>query len=107
MADFGLSRKIAEASNTSNICGVLPYIDPKSFNKGNQSDNKSEHYKLNPKSDIYSIGVIMWQISSGRRPFEDRARDIGLALAIYLGEREKIVDGTPPEYSNLYTSKLY
>lgn len=59
LADFGLSRKIAEASsNTSKVLGVIPYVDPKRFN-----NNK---YQLNKKSDIYSVGVIMWQISSGR-----------------------------------------
>ena len=54
MADFGLSKKIAEeSSNATNIFGILPYIDPKSF------DN--QQYRLNEKSDMYSIGVLMWQ----------------------------------------------
>ena len=58
LADFGLSRKIAEASYK--IFGVIPYVDPKCFNNGN---NQSKNHKLNKKSDIYSIGVLMWQIS--------------------------------------------
>ena len=102
LGDFGLSKKIAEASsNTSEVFGVIPYMDPKKISNKN--------YKLNKKSDIYSIGVIMWQISSGYRPFytEGIEYDVCLALAIKEGEREKIIDGTPDEYSNLYTSKLY
>ena len=109
MADFGLSKKIAESSNMSEIFGVVPYVDPKSFN--NQSNicnksnitNKSVNYKLNKKSDVYSVGVLMWQISSGRQPFKDVRYDVGLALAIRGGEREKIIDDTPIEYHNLYT----
>src|ERR1051325_3762049 len=67
LADFGLSKKIAESSNMTEIFGVVPYVDPKSFN--NQSNicnksNKSKNYKLNKKSDVYSVGVLMWQISS-------------------------------------------
>ncbi|GBC00004.1 hypothetical protein RclHR1_03700011 [Rhizophagus clarus] len=33
--------------------------------------HESENYVLNKKSDVYSIGVIMWQISSGYRTFYD------------------------------------
>ena len=107
LADFGLSKKISESSSsTSKICGVLPYVDPKGINNKN--------YKLNKKSDIYSVGVIMWQISSGRRPFyfEDEKYDddinlINLSLDIQNGKREKIIGSTPIEYSILYTSKLY
>jgi hypothetical protein len=51
----------------------------------------------------------MWQISSGRRPFYDEGvdSDINLALEIRDGKREKIIDGTPIEYSNLYQGKYY
>ena len=101
MADFGLSRKIAEeSSNASEIFGVLPYMDPKKL-------EKHADYKLDKKSDVYSIGVLMWQISSGYRPFyaENINYDIALTLSIINGKREKIIDGTPTEYSNLYQSK--
>ncbi len=102
MADFGLSRKIAEeSSNTSTIFGVLPYIDPKSLEQ-----NQDKNYKLNKKSDVYSIGVLMWQISSGYRPFYAETRyDISLILDIIKGKREEIIDGTPTEYSDLYQGK--
>src|SRR5688572_13670046 len=89
----------------SEMFGVVPYVDPKCFNNQYNTSGKSENYKLNKKSDVYSIGVLMWQISSGRRPFyaEGVNYDISLALAIQRGDREKIVDGTPIEYCNLYT----
>jgi hypothetical protein len=85
---------------------VIPYVDPKSFNNNN---DQSQKYKLNEKSDVYSVGVLMWQISSGRMPFcsEDVDYDINLTLAILNGKREEIVDGTPVEYSKLYTGIQY
>ncbi|PKC58090.1 kinase-like protein [Rhizophagus irregularis] len=97
LADFGLSKKIAEeSSDASNIFGVIPYMDPKILN--------DQQYKLNEKSDIYSIGVLMWQISSGRQPFKDRGfdYDMELFIAILNGLREEIIHDTPVEYSNLY-----
>ena len=111
LADFGLSRKITEASSGGKIFGVVPYIDPKSFDQGslnnqneNNIDNKnSSNYKLNDKSDVYSVGVLMWQISSGRRPFyaEGIEYDVGLVLDILGGKRETFDDNIPNEYSTL------
>ncbi|CAB4400765.1 unnamed protein product [Rhizophagus irregularis] len=76
LTDFGLSKKISEASSDiSKAFGVLPYVDPKSF-------NDKENYKLNKKSDVYSIGVLLWQISSGYRPF--REVDYGLSLMLSI-----------------------
>ncbi|CAB4417862.1 unnamed protein product [Rhizophagus irregularis] len=96
LADFGLSKKIIEASSDiSKVLGVLPYVDPKNF------DDK-ENYKLNKKSDVYSIGVLLWQISSGYRPFRKVDYGLSLMLSILNGKREKIINGTPVEYSNLY-----
>jgi serine/threonine protein kinase len=106
LAEFGLSKRIAEISNnTSELIDVIPYVDPKSYNILD-INNRNKNYKLNEKSDIYSFGVIMWQISSGRRPFypEGVKYNTNLALEIQKGKREKIINGTPPEYSNLYTS---
>ena len=97
MADFGLSKKIAESSsNSSKILGILPYVDPKKFN--------DENYKLNKASDVYSVGVIMWQISSGYPPLKSM-ECINLILAVQNGAREQIIDHTPIEYSDLYESK--
>jgi hypothetical protein len=50
---------------------------------------------LNEKSDVYSIGVLLWEISSGKALFED----------VVQGYRETIVSDTPFNYSNLYTGK--
>ena len=95
MADFGLSKKIAESSYISGIFGIIPYIDPKGLN--------DQNYKLNKKSDVYSIGVLLWQISSGYEPFKGKNHDVGLALNICNGLREEIINETPIVYSELYT----
>ncbi|CAI2182714.1 7009_t:CDS:2 [Funneliformis geosporum] len=97
LADFGLSKKIAEESNNiSNIFGVFPYIDPKGL--------ENPKYKLNKLSDIYSIGVLMWQISSGYLPFSkiENYNVSLLSIGIINGKRENFIVGTPPKYINLY-----
>ncbi|GET50560.1 kinase-like domain-containing protein [Rhizophagus irregularis DAOM 181602=DAOM 197198] len=95
LADFGLSRKIAASSNNPNMFGLIPYIDPKRL-------KDQQNYKLNKKSDVYSVGVLMWQISSGYQPYRNDSYDVSLAISIINGRREEIIDGTPAEYSELY-----
>ena len=64
-------------------------------------------YSLNEKSDVYSIGVLLWEISSGKPPFysEGEQYDVGLVLDISQGLRESTVPDTPEDYVKVYTSK--
>ncbi|CAI2186978.1 223_t:CDS:2 [Funneliformis geosporum] len=105
LADFGLSKRIDAATNQSKTFGVIPYVDPKVFNK-RRNDNTSTPFKLNEKSDVYSVGVLLWEISSGHPPFfiKDEEYDLGLAIEIFGGLREKIIPGTPEDYVNIYTA---
>ena len=96
LADFGLSRRLTEVSNTvKDIYGVLPYVDPQHLKKK----------KANKKSDVYSVGVLLWEISSGKKPFEsyDGFPKVTLLHAILNGERETPISGTPIDYINIYT----
>ena len=77
----------------------MPYIDPKGLN--------NQKYKLNKKSDVYSIGVLLWRISSGCEPFKDFDYDLSLMLFILNGKREEMIDGTHVEYYKLYTGNKY
>ncbi|EXX55917.1 Sps1p [Rhizophagus irregularis DAOM 197198w] len=53
------------------------------------------------KSDIYSIAMLMWEVSSGQPPFNNYEHDYDLAMNVVNGIRPKIVPGTPSEYKNL------
>ncbi|POG64551.1 kinase-like domain-containing protein [Rhizophagus irregularis DAOM 181602=DAOM 197198] len=107
LADFGLSQRIGASSNfQSKLFGVIPYVDPKSFSRRKNNNNQStQMYLLNEKSDIYSIGVLFWEISSGQPPFyvEDEHYDVGLVVEISQGLREIVVPDTPEEYVKIYT----
>ncbi|CAG8515220.1 8329_t:CDS:2 [Diversispora eburnea] len=61
IADFGLSAQLlneAEATSSS-VCGMLPYIDPQVLNS---------RYRPKMESDIYSFGMLIWEISTCRVP---------------------------------------
>ncbi|RIB30628.1 kinase-like domain-containing protein, partial [Gigaspora rosea] len=74
---------------------TLAYIDPKFL-----ADNK---YQRDEKLDVYSFGVLLWEISSGRPPFAYGRFTIEVIIMILKGMREKQVEGTPKEYIDLYT----
>ncbi|GBB93565.1 hypothetical protein RclHR1_21990003 [Rhizophagus clarus] len=93
LADFGLSKNTDE-SGTSRQYGMHPYVDPKKFSSSN--------YSLNKKSDVYSIGVLLWEISSCRPPFREYNHD-ALPMRILQGLRETPIPGTPNSYLKIYT----
>ncbi|RGB25094.1 kinase-like domain-containing protein, partial [Rhizophagus diaphanus] len=72
ISDFGLSGPANEQKSNDKVYGVLPYIAPEVLN--------GEQYSLS--SDIYSLGVIMAELSSGNSPFYNKKHDISLALAV-------------------------
>jgi serine/threonine protein kinase len=115
LADFGLSKRIEASSKfRSKLFGVIPYIDPKRFGRQRNSitsvhsaASKQSRSSDDEKSDVYSIGILLWEISSGRPPFytEDEPYDINLAIEISQGYREAIIPGTPKDYADLYSGK--
>jgi serine/threonine protein kinase len=54
-------------SQDDDIKGTLPYMSPESLMGANE--------KLNDTTDIYSLGVILYEILTGKRPHYDRIRD--------------------------------
>jgi hypothetical protein len=106
LADFGLSKRIEKASNPqSKLFGIVPYADPKSFSRQRNHNNQLQVYSLDRKSDIYSVGVLLWEISSGKPPFCNDPYDIGLAMEILQGFRETPAPNTPEDYIKIYTGK--
>ncbi|CAI2177644.1 14590_t:CDS:2 [Funneliformis geosporum] len=106
LADFGLSKRIQQASNhRSKLFGLIPYIDPGRLCKQKNKTDSKQVYRLNEKSDVYSVGVLLWEISSGHPPFctEGESHDFGLALDIILGLRPIIILDNPDDYARLYT----
>ncbi|PKC67330.1 hypothetical protein RhiirA1_534980 [Rhizophagus irregularis] len=45
--------------------------------------------------------MIMWELTSGVPPFNNRAHDIQLSLSICKGERPEIIENTPQCYVDL------
>jgi len=58
----------------------------------------------NKSSDIFSLGIILWEISSGNPPFEmESLPNVDLLNNISKGKRERAIPGTPHKYKEIYT----
>ncbi|CAB4432748.1 unnamed protein product [Rhizophagus irregularis] len=69
--------------------GTMPYVSPEMLKQEQMTTN----------SDIYSFAMIMWELSTGVQPFEDKRSE--LSAEIINGLRPNIMKGTPKSYSRL------
>lgn len=78
VADFGLAILGEESiSDDSRISGTPAYMSPEQI--------RGEGHRIDSRTDIYSLGVVLYQSLCGRRPFEgSNIRE----LAAQIGERE-------------------
>ena len=70
VADFGIARAVSAQTMTSSAMGSVHYISPEQA-RGGFSDERS---------DIYSLGVTMYEMVTGRVPFEGD-NTVAIALA--------------------------
>ncbi|RHZ43856.1 hypothetical protein Glove_851g7 [Diversispora epigaea] len=94
ISDLGFSQPAnidSNLSRKSQIYGIIPYMAPELF--------KNQPYSY--ASDIYSLGMIMWELTSGHRPFHDQEHGPKLILDILDGKRPEITEDTPELYANL------
>src|SRR3954452_22756064 len=94
IGDLGLSKQITvEVTSISTVYGMLAYVEPQCY--------KNDNYVRNKKSDIYSLGVLLWEITSGCPPYSKIPAST-LIYKIANGFREQPITDTPSAYVNLY-----
>lgn len=90
VADFGIARVVSDQTVNANAIGSVHYISPEQA-KGGRCD---------ARSDIYSLGITMYEMMTGRVPFTGDS-----TVAIALAHLEQAI--TPPSvYNPLISSNL-
>jgi len=95
LTDFGLSKIKIETANTLNsqpAVGTLLWMAPELFKRKAQ---------CTLKSDIYSLGMTLWELASRKRPFEDAVNPAIAMQWVQEGQREEIPYDCPPHIAKL------
>ncbi|GJM44416.1 MAG: hypothetical protein DHS20C21_12580 [Gemmatimonadota bacterium] len=83
IADFGLAREASDMQRISaltlpgSVLGTPAYMSPE------QATGK----EIDPRTDIYSLGVMAWELLTGEKPFQG---------ASYSEIRDQIINSDPP-----------
>ncbi|KAG9285734.1 hypothetical protein G9A89_001622 [Geosiphon pyriformis] len=98
IGDLGLCQPTNNEATTTitteekKIFGVIPYIPPEVL--------RGE--KFTTAGDIYSLGMLLWELSIGKPPFHDCPHDEILIMAILNGQRPNITSPLiPPSIGKL------
>ena len=96
--DFGLAKIIEKASvgsgevyAMSGETGSLRYMAPE----------VAEGLPYNSAVDVYSFGIILWELNAGKKPFEGLNRELFYERIVHGGERPPLSRKWPKELTNL------
>ena len=90
VADFGIARAVSEQTANANAIGSVHYISPEQARGG----------RCDERSDIYSLGITMYEMFTGRVPFVGES-----TVAVALAHLEQAI--IPPNvYNNKITASL-
>jgi len=58
----------------------------------------------NEKADVYSFGIMVWQMARDRVPFKGMSREEFMARVVQRGERPKLDKSWPSAFSSMLES---
>lgn len=101
LADFGLSRivgkqreSVEDGEQPMTPCGSPAWTAPEIV----------KMLKYTDKVDVFSFGIMMWQLVTREEPYPGEEQDLELAMAVaHKGKRPKIPDYCPKDYADLMT----
>ena len=97
ITDFGIARARGAASitDTGTIMGTPHYVAPE----------VSEGREATPSSDLYSLGVVLYEALSGEKPFEGQT-PIAIALAHMRDDPKPLPASIPPQLRSIVESTM-
>ncbi|WP_260734822.1 serine/threonine-protein kinase [Tunturiibacter lichenicola] len=90
IVDFGLARAVnAETATVTGIVGTVKYVSPE----------QALGQRIDPRTDIWSLGVVLAEMLTGVNPFERKT--IPAILIAILHEPPQSLDGLPVELQRI------
>ncbi len=87
LSDFGIAKVLRgsrKATTTLTIKGKVPYMAPEYAMEG----------RFDPRADLFALGVMLYELLAGRRPYEGRT-DLETLTLIQAGKRTPLAELCP------------
>ena len=95
LADFGLALKDADFGKGTGFAGTPAYMSPEQAN--------GEGHRVDGRSDIFSLGVVFYELLTKKRPFKSDAQQVATVDAKPL---RQIDDAIPKELERICLKAL-
>ena len=102
LADFNISfsDKVAGATPAAYFGGSLAYMSPEQLEACHPSHARRPE-ELDGRSDLYSLGIVLWELLTGARPFPDEAVEGGWSRTVETMIERRRVPIVPWETSHV------
>lgn len=91
ICDFGTAAD--KATNMTNSKGSAAWMAPEVFEGSTYTE----------KCDVFSWGIILWEVLSRRKPFEEGGSAFRIMWAVHTGQRPNLIEGCPEPIEQLMT----
>lgn len=97
LADFGIARLLKVGTPSSTIAGTYPYMAPEAF--------QGKLGKRTVQTDLWSVGVVLYELISGRLPFPQQVMT-ELIGAIINDDPDPLPSSVPEEIERIVYKAL-
>ncbi|MFS8014031.1 putative dual-specificity kinase TKL-Pl-4 family [Helianthus anomalus] len=102
LADFGLAREETVTEMMTAETGTYRWMAPELYSTVTLRQGEKKHY--NNKVDVYSFGIVLWELVTNRMPFEGMSNLQAAYAAAFKQERPNLSDDISPELAFIIQS---
>jgi len=102
LADFGLAREETVTEMMTAETGTYRWMAPELYSTVTLRQGEKKHY--NNKVDVYSFGIVLWELLTNRMPFEGMSNLQAAYAAAFKQERPSLPEDISPDLAFIIQS---